>query len=418
LAKTTTSFAVLRERAVFRRAWFGTLISAFGDQLTWIALTWFVLERSGSGAAVGAVLLCFALPAAVTGPLLGRLLDRYQPRTIMIADNVARAVIVAAIPALAFVGALQLWMIFVLAALAGALAPATQIGVRVLAPHLVQIEELEAANGALAWTMQLPTVLAPALAGVIVAAWGAPAALLLDAASFLVMAWALRVAPDLQRTSLVTHTASTRSSPLRTLRDYPAVAIVTLLSLVFFFTYGPLEASLPVYAKERLGVDAQGFGLLWSALGVGALIGSLGVPWLARRKRLGVVLAFITIGWGVVQFSVGLSASLPLALVCMFIGGVIWGPYLALETSLVQRIVPPERHGQVFGARLAITTPAAPLGTAVGGAMLTIMPANFVIIGSGLLCVLAGLVAVASPALNRVSVNAGHVVTAAQATQA
>ena len=371
----------------------GAFVSAFGDNLTWLALPWFVLERSGSGAAVGAVLLCYALPASITGPIIGRLLDRYQPRTIMIVDNVLRAGLVATIPALAFAGWLQLWMVFVLAVLSGALAPATQIGMRVLVPAMMQRDDLEAANGALAWTMQVPIVFAPALSGAIVAAWGAPASLALDALSFLVMAWALLRAPEVSRVSQAqAEDGHKRATSLRILRDYPVVILLTSLSLAFFFAYGPLEASLAVHAKQRLHVNADGFGLLWSVLGVGAVLGSLGVTWLGQRRRPGLVLAIIVALWGAAQFSIGLSTSLPMALVSMFVGGVIWGPYTALETSLIQRVVPPERHGQVFGARLSLTMPAAPLGTALGGLALTVLQPNMVIMISGLLCVGVGLI--------------------------
>jgi MFS family permease len=87
----------LRDPA-FQRLWLGLSISYLGDQFTIIALLWFVLQLTGSGAAVGLVILCFDLPGVVTGAILGRLLDRYQPRPAMGFDNLARAALIAAIP--------------------------------------------------------------------------------------------------------------------------------------------------------------------------------------------------------------------------------------------------------------------------------------------------------------------------------
>ena len=109
--------APLRHPA-FRRLWLGLSISYLGDQFTTIALLWFVLELTGSGAAVGLVILCFQLPGVVTGAILGRLLDRHQPRLVMGFDNLARAVLIAAIPTLHALGSLQLWHVLVLALLA------------------------------------------------------------------------------------------------------------------------------------------------------------------------------------------------------------------------------------------------------------------------------------------------------------
>ncbi|GER91595.1 hypothetical protein KDW_57570 [Dictyobacter vulcani] len=126
----------------FLRLWLGLSISYLGDQFTLIALLWFVLQLTGSGIAVSLVILCFQLPAMLTGPLLGALLDQWQPRLVIGIDNCVRALLIGAIPSLYLLGVLQLWHIYVLAVLAGALAPATGAGIRVILPHLVAEDAL------------------------------------------------------------------------------------------------------------------------------------------------------------------------------------------------------------------------------------------------------------------------------------
>ncbi len=88
----------------YRRLWLGLVISRLGDMFTVIALLWFVLELTGSGTALSLLLLCFSLPALLTSPLLGWLLDHYQPRDIMLLDNLARALVIGAIPLLYWPG--------------------------------------------------------------------------------------------------------------------------------------------------------------------------------------------------------------------------------------------------------------------------------------------------------------------------
>ena len=90
MARTAAVGAPLRHPA-FQRLWLGMSISYLGDQFTIIALLWFVLQLTGSGAAVGLVILCFDLPGVFTGAILGRLLDRYQPRLVMGFDIRRRA---------------------------------------------------------------------------------------------------------------------------------------------------------------------------------------------------------------------------------------------------------------------------------------------------------------------------------------
>ena len=386
-------WSVLTTRPIFRRVWLGELISAFGDTLTWLALAWFVLELTNSGAAVGGVLLCFALPALFTGAFIGKLLDHYQPRTIMIADNLGRGVISLLIPALYSLGVLQLWMVYALAICAGALSPATRIGSRLLVPWLVQDNEIEVGNAALSLTNQLPTVLGPALAGVLVATWGATSALWLDALSFFVLAWALRVVPNIQRQPAEVHSKSAFS--LDVFRQFKLLAVLFAMSGAFFFAYGPLEAALPILVKTQLHTDASGYGLLWSACGLGMVLGSLATSWLGQRGRIGIVLCLISAGWGVCELLIALSPNLIFAMAAMLVGGAIWGPYLALEASLVQRIVPSEQHGRVFGLRASLLTPTAPLGTAIGGALLSVFQPQQVIALGALLCVGVGLAALA-----------------------
>src|SRR5205823_14006748 len=139
------------------------------------------------GVAIGLVVFCFQLPTIISSPFMGKLLDRFQPCTIMAVDNFGRACIIGAIPLLYALGALHLSMVYVLALLSGILSPATEVGCRIVIPRLVPDEELEKANSLSSISWDFATLVGPALAGVLVTVISAPAVLLLDAASFLLM---------------------------------------------------------------------------------------------------------------------------------------------------------------------------------------------------------------------------------------
>jgi MFS family permease len=98
--KTSSPLTLLKHSAPFRRLWLGMLVSALGDSLTSLALVWIVYELTGSGSAIGLLLLFYLLPPTLTSLVFGSLLDRFEPRTIMIWDNVVRALLVLAIPTL------------------------------------------------------------------------------------------------------------------------------------------------------------------------------------------------------------------------------------------------------------------------------------------------------------------------------
>jgi predicted MFS family arabinose efflux permease len=177
------------------------------------------------------------------------------------------------------------------------------------------------------------------------------------------------------------------------------VPALTLLSLVFFFSYGPLEAALPVYSDQTLHANAGGYGLLWTGFGVGAFAGVLTLTRLARRWRQSIALPLIAVLWGALLCPLFFIRQLPLAMVCLGVAGAAWSPYTPMETTLLQRLVPAEIRGQVFGARHSLVAAAAPLGAAFGGVLLQYLSAPLVIAISGLACILAGLGGLVSPSL-------------------
>src|SRR5512144_2660816 len=131
-------FSLLYRYPAFGRFWLGRLISLFGDAFTLIALPWFVLQVTGSGTATAGILLTLQLPAILTSMVIGSLIDRFQPRSIIAIDNVLRTFIIGLIPILYWFGRLELWMLFSLTFLAGMLVPATEVGSRSLLPELVE----------------------------------------------------------------------------------------------------------------------------------------------------------------------------------------------------------------------------------------------------------------------------------------
>ena len=402
------AFSVLYRYPAFGRLWIGRLISLFGDALTLIALPWFVLQVTGSGAATAAILLTLQLPAVLTSTVIGSLLDTFQPRTIITLDNGLRTLIFALIPALFWLGRLELPLLFGLTFLAGLLVPATEVGSRSILPDLVADEDLEAANMLWSFSLNLALVLGPAVAGLLVASLGGPAVLLIDAGTFGVMALLAITLPILKRNKPAAPASLSERLGLRQLWHMKLVRTVTLLSLVFFFSYGPLEAALPLYSGAVLQTDARGYGLLWSAVAVGALIGTLSSSRLSKHVRLGVALPLIAVLWGASILPLAFVHNLWLAGGILLLGGLMWGPYTPMETTLLQRNVPKDQLGRVFGARSTLMTGGTPLGLAMGGLLLAFVPSTSVIALSAIACLLVGLVTLVSPTFRGLALPAAE----------
>jgi MFS family permease len=227
--------------------------------------------------------------------------------------------------------------------------------------------------------------------------------LLIDAGTFAVMGIVAVTLPFLQRSKASVQAPLSERLGFHQLWNMKAVRFTTLLSLVFFFSYGPLEAAMPLYSDAVLHTDARGYGLLWSALAVGALIGTLSSTMLSRRLRIGVALPMIALLWGASLFPLVFTDNLWLACGLLLLGGLMWGPYTPMETTLLQRMVPKAQLGRVFGARSTLLTGGAPLGLAIGGILLAFVPSTSVITLSAVACILVGLGGLASPAFRDLS---------------
>src|SRR4030095_16817893 len=279
------AFRLFYRYPAFARLWVGRSISLFGDAFTMIALPWFVLQITDSGTATASILLTLQLPAILTSMAIGSLLHRVQPRAIITIDNILRTLIIGLIPVLYWFGLLELWMLFLLTFLAGMLVPATEVGSRSVLPELVEDKDLDAANMLWSFSLNLSLIVGPAVAGILVASFGGPSVFFIDAVTFAVMALVAITIPNVERSKSPLEAPLSERLGLRQLWDMKIVRYTVFLSLVFFFSYGPLEAAMPVYSDAILQTGARGYGLLWSALAVGALIGTLSSTTLSKRLR-------------------------------------------------------------------------------------------------------------------------------------
>ena len=321
---------------------------------------------------------------------MGKLLDRYQPRTIMAVDNFGRACIIAAIPALYLFGALHLWMVYVLALFTGFLSPATEVGCRIIIPRLVPDEELEKANSLSSISWDFATLVGPALAGILVTFISAPAVLLLDAGSFLLMGAMAISLPQMQVVLIGQEEVENRRSLLGfgTIFRMKALRFLTILTLLFLFAQGLAEIAIPVYSQKTLGTGAAGYGLLMSAFGVGSLLAlTLISQFWSRNKRQGLSLAMLLIMSGLLLVPLVFLRTLPVAMLFMSLAGFAAAPYYVVEQSLMQRLVPKYVQGQVFGARGALSVAGYPLGGVTGGVLMMGMAAPLIIGISAMLCI-------------------------------
>jgi MFS family permease len=364
---------VLRRQRRFRWFFLGMLFSRIGDTFNVVALSWLVLDIAGPRE-LGAVLFLAGIPGALSAPLAGHLLDRFGARRVVLVENVLRAALVAAIPLLWWTGTLRMGYLYVLVLLGAALI-ATEIAHDVAIPELVPDGDLEAANTLVSVIWDGSAWVGPALAGLVVQFAGVGVALLVDAATFVVMAttaWALPTRLD--------HGGGEEREPggslgrllggFRLLWRLRPVAVMTGVAVGVLLLSGIQEVFMPAYSRSVLGVGAAGYGLIVSVAGFGSLLGTVLLTPLLARLRPGPAVALTVAVRGLFLAPLAVTRSLPVAATTAALSGAADGPFYPLSRSIVQRRVPAELRGRVAGARGAIGAVGYPTGAAVGGLLL------------------------------------------------
>lgn len=331
-----------------------------------VAMVLLVLDRTGSPALAGAVVGALALPALVTGPVLGAWLDRTSHRrSVFVANQVLLLAVLLGL--LAVTGTAPSYVVVLLSLLAGVTAPVLTGGFTGLIPPLVPAPHLRRAYGAEATSYNLAGVVGPALAGALAAAASPDAAVAVTAAvSALALVAVLRVPMPPPADGPTTGLVRLVASGLRLLATVPPLRSVTVATTVSFTGMGALPVVFPLLAEE-VGQPAAAGGALFSAFALGALAGSLLVA--SRVPRTGPMrLAFLGIAGLALAFTgVAFAPTLTVAIVLVAVAGAMEGPVLASTLAVRAAYSPPEMQTQVVTTAASLKFGGFAVGSAVAG---------------------------------------------------
>jgi MFS family permease len=384
----------------FRLVFSGESISLIGDQFHFVALAWLVLQLTGSGLALGTVLMVAALPRAIFMLLGGALSDRFSPRTLMLVSNALRGVVVGIVASLVLSGNVQLWHLYILAGIFGVVDAFFHPALNTIVPMLVTERLLPPANALVQIMQQLSGLVGPAIAGLVVAAVQTGPAFAVDAASFgvatvtmLLVRGGRRAAPAdadpaTPRGGLL---ADIGSGLAYAWRD-PAVRSLVLLVAAFNFAFsGPISVGLPYLADNRYHGGAALFGLMFSAFGVGALAGAGLAGSLKHVPRLGLVVLGIALGMGVGLALIGLAPHVAIALVAMVAIGAGAGFINVRVIAWLQQRTPAALRGRVMSLVLLGAVGLQPIGLGIAGAIIDLGAVTLMFAIAGAIVVAATL---------------------------
>ena len=360
----------------FLRLWSAETISQVGTQVSNLALPFVAIvtldatafEVAALGTVVFLPWLLFSLPAGVW-------VDRLRRRPILVVADLGRGVLLATVPVAWALDALTLWQLYAVGFGTGVLTVFFDVAYQSYLPALVDRDRLVEGNSKLEVSRSAAQIAGPGLAGALVAAVTAPAAILVDAVSFL--ASALFLGRIRRRETRIEYDGSRRSmraelgEGLRFVLGQPLLRAMAASTALFNFFNCVLGSVVLVYLVRGLDLSPAVIGVVLMAGNVGFLVGALLASRFSRWLGLGPAIVLGS-ACGIAILLIPLapaSRPIPFLLAAELVATFGVAIYNILALSLRQSIAPPRIHGRMNAVMRFVVWGVIPLGTLLGGTL-------------------------------------------------
>ncbi len=382
----------------FALFWVAQAISKFGDPITVIALAAITYQMTGSALYTGAAILVATLPQATFGFIAGALADAVGHRRAMITADLARAVLIAAIPFVLELGAPlgAAYALVLVAALCGAVFNPARVS---LIPALLRRDELISGNAAVYATDRTVEILGAVAGGLLVASLGVYV-FYVDALTFLVSALLMlevTVTESPPRRVSWQSAAREARAGLRIIRDSSMLFANTIFSLLGQLCIPVLNGLLPVLIFRRFGTSepdlgASRYGFAEAGIAAGAVAGSFLLARLSPSVGKGRLVIWGFAACGVSLILAAVAPTFELLLLALVITGITNVLFFVPNMAILQQYAPPDARGAVMGARLSLLNLSWLPIILVGGALADIVDVSLLIGLAGAVTLLVALV--------------------------
>jgi MFS family permease len=390
----------------FVRLWSAETVSQFGTQFTLLALPLAAIDvLHVSAFQVAALTTVEFLPFLLVSLPAGVWVDRLPRRPILIIGDVSRALLLASVPVVYWLGHLTMAQLYIVAFLAGVATVFFDVAYQSYLPSLVERQQLVDGNGKLEISRAAAQLGGPGLAGLVVNALRAPAALLFDAVSFIGSAafiFSIRKSEHSVRTD----------APRRRMREelreglqyvlrHPFLKNIAACTGLFNFFGSMAFAVVLVFARRELHLSPLAIGLAFTLSNVGPLIAAFNTDRISTRFGVGRTIIGASIIGGpmtaLVAFAPHGNAALLLLVPVFTVGGAANVIYNVTQVSLRQAITPERMQGRMNSVMRFIVWGTVPLGSIVGGVLASRIGVRETVIVGGIGCCLPFLPVLFSP---------------------
>jgi MFS family permease len=373
----------------------GQLVSVCGTWMQQVALSWLIYRLTGSATLLGVVGFASQIPIFALGAIGGVVSDRYSCHRVAVWTQCAALVQALILAVLTVMGWIQPLQIILLGAALGVVYAFDMPARQALVYQLVDSEDLANAVALNSSMINAARIVGPSLAGLVVAKFGEGLCFMINAASYLAVIIALLAMKLPERQAPTVKPGSIANSLLAgwryTLATTPIRDVLLLLGVVGFMGM-PYMTLMPVFAAHIHKSGADTLGLMFGAVGLGALAGAL---YLAQRRNivgLGRVIVIATVAFGIGLMLFTLAQPFWLALLLLIVVGCGWMVLIAASNTALQTLADDSMRGRVMSLFSMMIVGMAPFGSLLAGWAADHFGAPLVVAIGGGFCALAGVV--------------------------
>jgi MFS family permease len=373
----------------FRWLWLGQTFIFSASQFWFVALTWLVLQKTGSGFAIGTVLMAAAVPRGLFMLIGGAISDRLPTNIVAAFAAITNAMLIGIILAMLFLDIFRLNLIVAIAVLFGLLEAFLYPAILALLPQFVSKSRLAEANAWMQGSEQITNVLGPATAGIAIGALGLPTAFAINTILMAIGGGCICLIRTRPRSTAVVQPPAVSlvgeiHEGLQYAWQRPAIRIsLLMIAMINFAILGPIVIGVADMVSVRFGGNATTFGYLQSAYGIGALLGVLIASRLSGIKNLKPLLVFLSysLGTGLILLGFVQQAWIAAGVIALMgIGGGIVG---VLGLTWLQQQTATSIQGRMMSLVMFAAIALDPFSQALSGVLLEIdLTGLFVAAGS------------------------------------
>jgi MFS family permease len=378
----------------FRLLWTGQAVSLLGDTAFLVALGWRTFTLTGSARSLGYVLALQGVGLLSTVLIGGALADRYDRRSLMLVSDLSRFGLIGALTVVDGTGHLTLGILLGLGFAEGLATGFFTPALGGLVPLVVEEPGLGSANALIGMARQGSLLVGPSLAGLLYGFAGSTVVFGFNATSFLVsfaFVWATR--PRVAERAAAEGTLREIGAGIRYVAGVPWLWVtISLFAFVLMCQWAPIQVLTPKLIRSHFHLGVRAYGLIFSLLGAGMIVGAASFAQLDLRRRRGLISYLIWMVNSLLVVAFALSPWYPVAVAASFFRGICIGFGVAVWETMLMELVPQHMLSRVISLDWFGSFGLTPIGLlVVGGISGLAAPGTIIALGACVsICIVAG----------------------------